>query len=371
MRLQRLSQHQHNINRINLRALLRTGFGLSQVLTISSLFAAPAEQPETKAILPTAKIVRQFRALDLSYTGGRYQGKMFSYRLYTPQRVDNGKTYPLVLWFHGAGESGNDNYRHLVHIADALFRYKQKHGPFPGFVLAPQVPKVNDWFRTAGAPDDDDMLAVSWSMLQRTIQDYPIDTDRIFVAGVSSGGSAVWEMAVRHPGYFAAAAPISSSGGDQSRAANLVGTPVWAFNNVYDKQASIVDARRMIAAVRLAGGRAKLTEITNIGHDAWIQALYTNSALLEWLLERRRGESGWNCYYGFVDWPIIAIQCGLPLLLLATAAGLVAHRQYTKRTARLRNLAAVRSSLTIASPDLSLAIGTKDESIAVDGKACP
>src|SRR5262245_66252564 len=42
-------------------------------------------------------------------------GSTLNYRLMKPSDYDAKKKYPLVLFFHGAGERGNDNVAQLVH----------------------------------------------------------------------------------------------------------------------------------------------------------------------------------------------------------------------------------------------------------------
>ncbi|MDP7286409.1 MAG: phospholipase, partial [Phycisphaerae bacterium] len=39
------------------------------------------------------------------------------YRIHSPEKVEAGKKYPLVVLFHGAGERGSDNKKQLVHGA--------------------------------------------------------------------------------------------------------------------------------------------------------------------------------------------------------------------------------------------------------------
>lgn len=289
---------------------------LEMATQMGASFAFSSEDVQKVALSAKDKIRAQFKSLDLYFTGGRLHHEKFSYRLFTPPEINKEMKYPLLVWFHGAGEGGSDNVKHLVHVDTAISVFESKQGPFPGFILAPQNPKRTPWFGGPNGRTEDDMLSITWRMVQSTIQAFPIDEDRIVVAGVSSGGNACWEMALRHPGQFAAIAPVAAAGGDKSRAGKLLGCPIWAFNNVYDKQAPIDGTRQMVAAVRAAGGRAKLTEVVNIGHAVWIEALHNDSNLLEWLLARRRGEWSWQCYYQFVEWQRIAVQCGLPATVL-------------------------------------------------------
>ena len=41
--------------------------------------------------------------------------KKLFYRILKPKDYDTSKRYPLVLFFHGAGERGDDNKKQLVH----------------------------------------------------------------------------------------------------------------------------------------------------------------------------------------------------------------------------------------------------------------
>ena len=93
------------------------------------------------------------------------------------------------------------------------------------------------------------MLTVVAEILRKTIGDYSVDQDRVYLAGVSSGGNGCWEIAMRHPDLFAAVVPMGSGGGDLSRAANLVNIPIWAFHSLEDKSTPPVGTQQMAAAV--------------------------------------------------------------------------------------------------------------------------
>ena len=43
------------------------------------------------------------------------KGKFLNYRIHLPENLDPKKEYPFVLFFHGAGERGNDNKKQLIH----------------------------------------------------------------------------------------------------------------------------------------------------------------------------------------------------------------------------------------------------------------
>jgi hypothetical protein len=76
-----------------------------------------------------------------AHTGRGPKGEQMPYRLFTPSRLEAGRTYPLVVFLHGAGGSGTDNLRQLqgANVFGALVwtlpENQQRH---PAFVLAPQ-----------------------------------------------------------------------------------------------------------------------------------------------------------------------------------------------------------------------------------------
>jgi pimeloyl-ACP methyl ester carboxylesterase len=133
------------------------------------------------------------------------------------------------------------------------------------------------------------MINVVTAILNQTIHDFPIDTSRISLAGISSGGAGCWELAMLAPERFSAVAPMASAGGDLARIKQLVGIPVWAFHSAYDRSTPIDGDRRTVDAVKAVGGQAYLTEIDSSDNDCW-SAAFLDYDLLDWLLYQRRGQ---------------------------------------------------------------------------------
>ena len=145
----------------------------------------------------------------------------------------------------------------------------------------------------AMAADPSEMMQVALAALQlvRTEHKAEIDPSRIYLTGLSMGGYGTWELAMRHPDWFAAAAPICG-GGDESRASILKSLPIWAFHGDQDTVVWPERSERMVAAVKVAGGQAKLSLLPGVGHDAWSPAYDLKSGLLDWLFSQRRPAAG-------------------------------------------------------------------------------
>src|SRR5436190_2111985 len=67
------------------------------------------------------------------------------YRLFIPTNYSAGQRFPLVLFMHGAGESGSDNRYQLVGQTGALvFASETNQLKHPSFMVAPQCRWLDD-----------------------------------------------------------------------------------------------------------------------------------------------------------------------------------------------------------------------------------
>jgi len=272
------------------------------------------------------EFIALFTPLEYRYTGGEYQDELFHYRLFVPATSAPDERMPLIVWLHGAGEVGPENIVHLLWLDDLIFSPPWNRERFPFFLLAVQCPLSNgQWTRTNGQAGDD-MINVVQQILEKTLQDYPVDRRRVYLAGISSGGSGSWQLATRYPDYFAAVAPIASAGVSGDTIDNLVDIPVWAFHCTRDTVTPIEYVSTTVKALNRAGGTAHLTEVDATSHDCWNPA-FADYHLLDWLLTQRRDEVSPAPGTIFVSghlknfardwkWWQIVVQIGLPAMLI-------------------------------------------------------
>ncbi|MEN6365413.1 MAG: prolyl oligopeptidase family serine peptidase [Thermoguttaceae bacterium] len=220
------------------------------------------------------------------------QGRTLPYRLLSPERIEPGKTYPLVLFLHGAGERGEDNTAQLRHVAKTFAQpdVRRRH---PCFVLAPQCPKNRCWVevdwtltRHTMPAEPSVPLTLALELFDQTVEALPIDRSRLYVVGISMGGYGTWDVVQRRPDVFAAALPVCG-GGDVALAPRLQKLPIWAFHGDADRTVPPVRTTAMIGAIRTAGGHPNMTIYHGVGHDCWTRT-FANPAVLDWLFDKQR-----------------------------------------------------------------------------------
>ncbi len=220
------------------------------------------------------------------------KGEMLPYRLLRPISYDPSKKYPLVVFYHGAGERGTDNAAQLRNCA-TYFIKPEVMDKFPAFVVFPQCPWKQRWVEVDWERDSHTQPAepgqamrLSVELIERLLKQYSIDNRRIYLSGVSMGGFAVWDLIARYPDMFAAAVPICG-GGDENQAPRCAHVPVWAFHSVNDWGIKVIRTRHMIDAIRKAGGAPKYTEYRGLGHFSWNKA-YSEADLFPWMFAQSR-----------------------------------------------------------------------------------
>ena len=133
-------------------------------------------------------------------------GRAHTYRLFTPHNLDPQNPTALVVLLHGCGSSG-DEFAAITHFDDQagaagiVAVYPDGLANFgPGFNRC--------WNEYLDPTMPDDFTFLSDLIVQLTT-DLPIDKNRIFVAGLQSGGHMAHTLACAIPERIAAIASIS------------------------------------------------------------------------------------------------------------------------------------------------------------------
>lgn len=209
------------------------------------------------------------------------------YQLFTPRDYDRSQRYPLVLWLHGGAGRGNDNLQQIAGgnaIGSHVWTRPENQARNPCFVLAPQCPAQQEWATVAKAQPTA-QLQLALELLASIQAAFSLDARRLYVAGQSLGGFGTWAAITHHPGLFAAAIPVCG-GGDEAQADKLRATPIWAFHGENDQAVPVARSRRMLDAIRQAGGVPRYTEYKGAGHVIWEQVFH-EPELRSWLFSQK------------------------------------------------------------------------------------
>lgn len=219
-------------------------------------------------------------------------GTVLKYRLSSPESLEPGKTYPLVLFLHGAGERGDDNSAQLKHGVIPIIEGAKKLGD-PCFLIAPQCPADRWWspinretMRLSAAGKPNPLMEAVITLVSDMMKTHPVDPKRLYVTGISMGGYATWDLLVRAHEKIAAAVPICG-GGDPSQATAFKDIPVHAFHGELDSAVPVRSTREMITAMQQAGGKPLATFYPDLNHDSWTRT-YNDPALIRWIFQQRK-----------------------------------------------------------------------------------
>ncbi|MSU58514.1 MAG: phospholipase [Pedosphaera sp.] len=206
------------------------------------------------------------------------------YLFYRPKNYDakSKQRWPLMLFLHGAGERGTNVQRVAIHGPMSLVRQGRE---FPFLIVAPLCPEGQRW-------ENEGLL----KLLEQVTRKFSVDTNRVYLTGLSMGGYGTWGLGVAHPEKFAAIAPICGGGsvidiilaGYGKKVNPVKALPVWAFHGAKDPVVPLEESERMIKAMKKIGApEVKLTVYPNAEHNSWTET-YNNPELYEWLLKHSR-----------------------------------------------------------------------------------
>jgi predicted peptidase len=273
----------------------------AMIVAVACVMTVNAQDKKNAAPLPGAgvedDVVKRFQEKSLVYTGGEYKDHTFKYRLLQPIKIEQGRKYPLVIFLHGAGERGSDNVAQLKFLP-AWMSEQPMREQYPCFLVAPQCPTDHRWgsidWRSGKmeypAEPGDEMKYLE-QLVQKTMKELPVDENRVYLTGLSMGGMGTWELAARHPEWFACAAPICGIGNPRKEwAQKLVNLPIWVWHGDADTAVKVDHSRAMVQAIKdLGGTKIQYTELPGVGHNSWTPAYQRPDGVVPWMFKQRKG----------------------------------------------------------------------------------
>lgn len=221
------------------------------------------------------------------------KGDTLNYRLLYPD-ANRFRKYPLVIFLHGSGERGSDNDAQLK-WGVMNFATDQNMILHPAFVVAPQCPEKMSWsnFSRSDAKGELELgaapakpMELVFGLIRQLIKILPVDTNRIYITGLSMGGYGTYDAIERYPDLFAAAVPVCG-GGDVSKAASIAHIPIWIFHGAEDPAVNPSYDLEMLQALNKEGAHPGFTMYPEVGHFSWLGA-YSDPLMMEWLFRQHR-----------------------------------------------------------------------------------
>ncbi|RMH31042.1 MAG: hypothetical protein D6690_17665 [Nitrospirae bacterium] len=159
----------------------------------------------------------------------RVQGRVYRYGLFVPPFYDPSRSYGLIVCLHGAGFTGDSYLKRWVP------RLKGD------YLLA--CPTMSDgawWTRQA----EELVLATVAAVRSR----YHIDSNKLFLTGMSNGGIGTWLIGMHRADQFAGIAPMASGIDDvlYPFLDNLRQTAVYVIHGLYDRVMPVWLSRELV-----------------------------------------------------------------------------------------------------------------------------
>lgn len=194
----------------------------------------------------------------------------YNFWVYTPVDYDSGGAEkPVLLFLHGASLRGSN--------MDLVLRY----GPIDALrrgchidavIISPQCPRGSRW-------DPERVIrVVDW-----VEQHYAVDTNRLYVFGMSLGGYGTLDFVGTYPDRVAAA--IAMCGGSrQQNYCELNKLPLWIIHGTADRAVTLEQSQKVVNAMKACGPTDRLlfTKLQGQNHGALARIFYLSEPY-EWL----------------------------------------------------------------------------------------
>lgn len=211
-------------------------------------------------------------------TYSEYTSGKLDYGLFVPENYNPSKSYPLVMFLHGWS---NNNTVYLD------FYNKDIQLKNPCFVYTPKTP--TDWGDWSGWSWDGSGFSglsiptqTAVHVLDSLISKYSIDTNRLYVYGISMGGEGVFDLLHKMPNKFAAGISICG-GGFAHWANNISSTPFWMFHGSADEiNPPDLTERVFNKLLEIGATKMRYTNYPGYGHSIWDKA-QSEPSFYDWM----------------------------------------------------------------------------------------
>jgi len=203
------------------------------------------------------------------------------YGFYKPTGYDPKKSYPLIVYLHGSTDTVS---------RDMVWYQSSSQKENPCFVLTPKCEVADQGWGNTWQTGHTAATAKTLALVDSLLTKYSIDTNRLYVYGISMGGFGVFSIVAKEQGKFAAAYAVCG-GSDVKAATQLLQTPLWIFHGEADNVVPVSLSRDVYTEmIRLGGKKVKYTEYPGVKHNSW-ENVAKEKTLSSWLFAQRKNST--------------------------------------------------------------------------------
>jgi predicted esterase len=207
------------------------------------------------------------------------------YSLRVPATLEPGRRYPMVVSLHG---SGQDDRAGIPPVG---------FPPEDWFVLAPKGRGISNCY--SGDHAQVDLREALEDVLAR----YPVDPERLVLAGFSMGGYGVYRTHVENPKRYKALVVLSGAPDlgpqwlgeshpnflDATALGPFRGIPMFIVHGTEDRNCPYAKAVQVVEGLKAVGAEVTFVPEEGRGHEG--PSPDTLSKLNRWLLQRKGGQA--------------------------------------------------------------------------------
>ena len=201
----------------------------------------------------------------------------YDFWVYVPQEgaAKDTTKLPLVLFLHGKSLSGNN------------LEQVRGYGPLEALKFGRQIDALVLAPQSQGGWSPSKVLKV----LEWTEKHYPVDTNRIYVFGMSMGGYGTIDFTGCYPDKVAAAIAMCG-GGTIKNYSGLNRVPLWIIHGTADSAVSYKESQKVVDAMKASGPTDLLRFDLHDGvNHSRLGRVFYMSEPYEWLLKHSLADS--------------------------------------------------------------------------------
>ena len=237
----------------------------------------PTQETQATPVLPFS--VGELKpGQQLAFSFQSSSGVEIEYYLYLPKTYTADQSWPLILSLHGFL---GFNYTLESILNNNPLAWVVADEDFPFIVLAPLGPK-GLWSEYHEPMDE---------LLDRLGESLSINTQAVFLTGLSAGGTGAWQWVLAYPDRFAGAAIVAGSptfhtqGSVPENICVLKDFPMWIAYSDADMESIIITTSEAIKALKTCGNtQIQLTIYPELNHSDSISTAYKSSEIYQWML---------------------------------------------------------------------------------------